>query len=63
MAETPEHIEAETDADDVKRKFREALERKTRGSQERQAHEDGRSKVNGMQGPSAQRRNFRRKSG
>jgi hypothetical protein len=52
------------DLDDVKAKFREALDRK------RQVHDDGQGKgghesgkVSGAHGPAASRRNFRRKSG
>jgi hypothetical protein len=52
------------DIDDVKAKFREALDRK------RQVHEEGQGKgthesgkVSGAHGPAASRRNFRRKSG
>jgi hypothetical protein len=56
--------EAKPDIDDVKAKFREALDRK------RQHHDDGQGKgghesgkVSGAHGPAASRRNFRRKSG
>jgi hypothetical protein len=52
------------DIDDVKAKFREALDRKRAAHAEGQgkgAHESG--KVNGAHGPAASRRNFRRKSG
>jgi hypothetical protein len=52
------------DIDDVKRKFREALDRK------REAHSEGQgqagrdpSKIHGAHGPASSRRNFRRKSG
>jgi hypothetical protein len=52
------------DIDDVKAKFREALDRK------RQVHADGQGKgaheagkVSGAHGPAGSRRNFRRKSG
>ena len=55
---------AKPDMDEVKRKFREALDRK------RQAHAEGQDngardpgKIHGAQGPAASRRNFRRKSG
>jgi hypothetical protein len=55
---------AKPDLDDVKAKFREALDRK------RQHHDDGQGKgghesgkVSGAHGPAASRRNFRRKSG
>lgn len=52
------------DMDEMKRKFREALDRKN------QAHAEGQSsgsqdtgKIHGAHGPAASRRNFRRKSG
>ncbi|MDI5963156.1 DUF5302 domain-containing protein [Streptomyces sp. SL13] len=52
------------DEDPVKRKFREALERK-RGGQSNAAGGAGgdRSKIHGAHGPAAGRRSFRRKSG
>jgi hypothetical protein len=56
--------EAKPDLDEVKRKFREALDRK------RQAHAEGQGrggqdtgKIHGAHGPAASRRSFRRKSG
>ena len=52
------------DIDDVKAKFREALDRKRQVHAEGQGkggHESG--KVSGAHGPAASRRNFRRKSG
>jgi len=52
------------DIDDVKAKFREALDRKRQVHEEGQgkgSHESG--KVSGAHGPAASRRNFRRKSG
>jgi uncharacterized protein DUF5302 len=52
------------DIDEVKAKFREALDRKRQVHAEGQgkgAHEAG--KVSGAHGPAASRRNFRRKSG
>jgi len=56
--------EAAADIDDMKRKFREALERK-RGAQTAAnaegAHDTG--KVHGSHGPASTRRSFRRKSG
>ncbi|MFY9777086.1 MAG: DUF5302 domain-containing protein [Trebonia sp.] len=55
---------ANQDMDEMKRKFREALDRKN------QAHAEGQSsgsqdtgKIHGAHGPAASRRNFRRKSG
>jgi flagellar motility protein MotE (MotC chaperone) len=56
--------EAKPDIDDVKAKFREALDRKRQVHAEGQGkggHESG--KVSGAHGPAASRRNFRRKSG
>jgi hypothetical protein len=59
-----EAVPAQPDMDEVKRKFREALDRKN------QAHAEGQSsgsqdtgKIHGAHGPAASRRNFRRKSG
>jgi Family of unknown function (DUF5302) len=59
-----EHDTAKADIEDVKRKYREALERK------RGAHASGNAegakdtgKVHGSHGPAATRRSFRRKSG
>ncbi|MER6120464.1 hypothetical protein E6R60_35450 [Streptomyces sp. A0642] len=51
---------AETDA---KRKFQEALERKSRNARSQQEHHEARLKINGASGPNRQNRNFRRKSG
>lgn len=55
---------AKPDIDEVKRKFREALDRK------REAHADGQGrggqdsgKIHGAHGPAGGRRSFRRKSG
>jgi hypothetical protein len=55
---------AKQDMDEMKRKFREALDRKN------QVHAEGQStggqdtgKIHGAHGPAASRRNFRRKSG
>jgi Family of unknown function (DUF5302) len=55
---------AGADLDDMKRKFREALERK-RGAQTSANAEDahGTGKVHGSHGPASVRRSFRRKSG
>jgi hypothetical protein len=55
---------AKPDLDEVKRKFREALERKRgthAGASAEGAHDTG--KVHGSHGPAASRRSFRRKSG
>jgi uncharacterized protein DUF5302 len=50
------------DLDDMKRKFREALERK-RGTHASAQSADHTDKVHGAHGPAASRRSFRRKSG
>ncbi|QWF78286.1 DUF5302 domain-containing protein [Amycolatopsis sp. CA-230715] len=49
--------------DDVKRRFREALERKQAKNKTREAHEDHGSKVHTAHGPAGGKREFRRKSG
>ena len=51
--------------DDVRRKFREALDRKRGQHADRGTEGDGRdpSKIHGEHGPAASRRSFRRKSG
>jgi hypothetical protein len=57
--------DAKPDLDEVKRKFREALERKHGAHAEGQAKngkENGKG-VHGAHGPAASRRSFRRKSG
>jgi hypothetical protein len=53
---------AQADLDEMKRKFREALERK-RGSHASAESADHTGKVHGSHGPAASRRSFRRKSG
>jgi hypothetical protein len=55
LADTP-------DLDEMKRKFREALERK-RGTHASAEGADHTGKVHGSHGPAASRRSFRRKSG
>ncbi len=50
------------DLDEMKRKFREALERK-RGTHASAEAVDHTGKVHGSHGPAASRRSFRRKSG
>ncbi|GII96648.1 DUF5302 domain-containing protein [Sinosporangium siamense] len=56
---------AEGSEDEMKRKFREALDRKRRNQAEASAQGSGRSgsKIHGTHGPAAGRRSFRRKSG
>ena len=57
------HAEAaKPDLDEMKRKFREALERK-RGTHASAEAVDHTGKVHGSHGPAASRRSFRRKSG
>ena len=55
---------AKADLDELKRKFREALDRKrgTRGGGNAEGAQDT-GKVHGSHGPAASRRSFRRKSG
>ena len=53
---------AKPDIDEMKRKFREALERK-RGNHASAEGADHTGKVHGSHGPAASRRSFRRKSG
>ncbi|RCG27245.1 hypothetical protein DQ384_26370 [Sphaerisporangium album] len=57
--------EAETSDDELKRKFREALERKRQTQAESNAAGRGKnaSKIAGAHGPAAGKRSFRRKSG
>lgn len=50
-------------SDDVKRKFREALEKKNNNQRKGEAHLDGSSGAQGVHGPASQKREFRRKSG
>ena len=49
--------------DDVRARFREALERKQAKAKARENHADGSSKIHEAHGPAAARRTFRRKSG
>ena len=51
------------DQDDVRARFREALERKQAKAKARENHADGSSKIHEAHGPAASRRTFRRKSG
>jgi hypothetical protein len=61
--EAGSHAEtAKPDLDEMKRKFREALERK-RGTHASAEAVDHTGKVHGSHGPAASRRSFRRKSG
>ena len=49
--------------DEMKRKFREALDRKKQNEHDRPAHLDGESAVHDAHGPAGGKREFRRKSG
>ena len=58
--------EGNTDAaasEEVKRKFKEALEKKNAKHREGEAHLNGDSAVHGSHGPVSTKREFRRKSG
>jgi hypothetical protein len=57
-----EEAPAQSDIDETKRKFREALERK-RGNHASAQGADHTGKVHGSHGPATSRRSFRRKSG
>ncbi|WP_320774006.1 DUF5302 domain-containing protein [Streptomyces sp. CRN 30] len=62
---TPQETEGseETKESEAKRKFQEALRRKAGASRAQQAHQEGRQKIKGLNGPKGQNRTFRRKSG
>ncbi|MFD9896139.1 DUF5302 domain-containing protein [Amycolatopsis sp. NPDC058986] len=62
MAE-PEPSRQSGEEDDVKRKFREALERKQAHARSGSSHENGGPKNQHAHGPAANKRQFRRKSG
>lgn len=49
--------------DEMKRKFREALEKKKNGGRTGEAHLDGHSSVNSTHGAAGAKRTFRRKAG
>jgi hypothetical protein len=55
--------DGETPQDDVKRRFKEALDRKNARAKSGDSHADGSSKIHDSHGPAASRRTFRRKSG
>ena len=59
----PTGTEGAAAPDDVKQRFREALERKQAKAKQGEEHADGSSKVHNAHGPAAARRTFRRKSG
>lgn len=50
-------------SDEMKRKFREALDKKNAASRNGEAHLDGDSPVHGTHGAVSTKREFRRKSG
>jgi hypothetical protein len=64
-AARPAKAQAKPDLDEVKRKFRAALDRKREASTDDGAGSSGRDagKIHGAHGPAAGRRSFRRKSG
>lgn len=55
--------EQAADADDVKRKFREALDKKNARHRDGQSHLDGHGAVQEPHGRAGHKREFRRKSG
>jgi hypothetical protein len=66
MESQPEPAQPTNDiqpADDVKNKFREALDRKRGQAAGGDAHTDGAAKVGSQHGPAKTQRTFRRKSG
>jgi hypothetical protein len=65
QAARPAKARAKPDLDEVKRKFRAALDRKREASTDDGAGSSGRDagKIHGAHGPAAGRRSFRRKSG
>jgi hypothetical protein len=50
-------------SDEMKRKFKEALDKKNAQHRNGEAHLDGESVVHDAHGPASQKREFRRKSG
>ncbi|HEV7648815.1 MAG TPA: DUF5302 domain-containing protein [Actinophytocola sp.] len=63
-SETAADNDTETESqDDVKARFREALERKQAKNRMGEEHADARSKVHDAHGPAGSKRAFRRKSG
>ncbi len=65
MADAAPGPESPEDEDELKRKFREALDRKRGKQAEANARHGGKDggKVHGTHGPAQSRRSFRRKSG
>lgn len=58
-----ETTESSSASDEMKRKFREALDKKNSSQREGEAQLDGSSGVHGVHGPAGHKREFRRKSG
>lgn len=58
-----EHEKTSAASDEMKRKFKEALEKKNAAQRSGQAHLDGESGVQGTHAPAGHKREFRRKSG
>jgi hypothetical protein len=63
MAESKSPKDSPDAEDDTKRKFREALDRKTAKSSSGSDHKDSSGKQSRTHGPVESRREFRRKSG
>lgn len=65
MPKTPEPAREDDGKpeDEVKRRFREALDRKNARTRAGESHADSSSKIHDSHGPAASRRTFRRKSG
>ena len=61
--EAPSPNGEEPQDDDVRARFRAALERKQAKAKGGSSHADGSSKIHDAHGPAASRRTFRRKSG
>lgn len=59
----PEETEPAQEQEDVRARFREALERKQARTRSGEKHADARSKVHDAHGPVGSKRQFRRKSG
>ena len=55
--------DGETPREDVRERFRQALERKQAKAKSGENHADGSSQIHDTHGPAASRRTFRRKSG
>jgi len=62
-ADTPQPEPAQSADDDVKRRYREALDRKQAGQSGNSGHAEGDSKVHEAHGPAKSQRTFRRKAG